>query len=63
VLIPEMNLGQLALLIRSRYLIDARSYSKVQGAPIFAEDLEDEIERMLGPDAPRTGGSGGMRDA
>jgi 2-oxoglutarate ferredoxin oxidoreductase subunit alpha len=63
VLIPEMNLGQLALLIRSRYLIDARSYSKVQGAPIFAEDLEAEIERMLGQDAPRTRGSGEMPDA
>ncbi len=50
VLVPEINLGQLALLIRGRFLIDARSYSKVQGAPIFAEELEDEIDRMIRSD-------------
>jgi 2-oxoglutarate ferredoxin oxidoreductase subunit alpha len=47
VLIPEMNLGQLALLIRARYLVDARSFTKVQGIPIFADDLEREIEKVL----------------
>jgi 2-oxoglutarate ferredoxin oxidoreductase subunit alpha len=47
VLIPEMNLGQLALLIRSKFLVDAKSFTKVQGVPIFAEDLEREILRML----------------
>jgi 2-oxoglutarate ferredoxin oxidoreductase subunit alpha len=47
VLIPEMNLGQLALLIRSRFLVDARSYNKVQGLPFFAEELEREILRMM----------------
>jgi 2-oxoglutarate ferredoxin oxidoreductase subunit alpha len=47
VLIPELNLGQLALLIRGRYLVDARSLSKVQGQPIFAEDLENEIMKVM----------------
>ena len=47
VLIPEMNTGQLALLIRGRFLVDARSYSKVQGLPIFAEELEQEILNMV----------------
>jgi len=47
VLIPEMNLGQLALLIRARFLVDAVSFTKVQGLPIFAEDLEEEILRVL----------------
>ena len=47
VLIPEMNMGQLAALIRARYLVDAASYSKVQGLPIFAEELEHEITRVL----------------
>jgi 2-oxoglutarate/2-oxoacid ferredoxin oxidoreductase subunit alpha len=47
VLIPEMNLGQLAMLVRARYLVDAHTYSKVQGLPIFAEELEQEILRML----------------
>ncbi|TMK31222.1 MAG: 2-oxoacid:acceptor oxidoreductase subunit alpha [Actinobacteria bacterium] len=47
VLIPEMNSGQLALLIRGRFLVDAKSYAKVQGLPIFAEDLEQEILKVM----------------
>jgi len=47
VLIPEMNMGQLTSLIRARYLVDAQAYSKVQGLPIFAEELEREIARVL----------------
>jgi 2-oxoglutarate ferredoxin oxidoreductase subunit alpha len=47
VLIPEMNLGQLAMLIRAKFLVDAKSFAKVQGLPIFAEDLEEEILRVL----------------
>ena len=47
VLIPEQNLGQLALLVRGRFLVDATSYTKVQGQPIFAEELETEILRMM----------------
>jgi 2-oxoglutarate/2-oxoacid ferredoxin oxidoreductase subunit alpha len=46
-LVPEMNLGQLSLLIRAKYLVDARSFNKVQGIPIFAEDLEHEMMRLL----------------
>jgi 2-oxoglutarate ferredoxin oxidoreductase subunit alpha len=47
VLVPEMNTGQLALLLRARYLVDARSFTKVQGLPIFAEELERGIEEAL----------------
>ncbi|MDH4113278.1 MAG: 2-oxoacid:acceptor oxidoreductase subunit alpha [Actinomycetota bacterium] len=47
VLIPEMNLGQLAMLIRAKFLVDATSFAKMQGLPIFAEDLEREIRRVL----------------
>jgi len=39
VLIPEMNLGQLATLIRARYLIDAVSYNQVRGMPFKAGEL------------------------
>src|SRR5262249_44916094 len=46
VLIPELNSGHLALLIRGRFLVDARSFSKVQGLPIWADDLEAEIRRL-----------------
>ena len=47
VLLPEMNLGQLAMLLRARFLIDVRSYMKVQGQPIHAAEIEDEIVRGL----------------
>ncbi len=47
VLIPEMNSGQLSLLIRARFLVDAASFTKVQGIPIFAEELEQEVLRVL----------------
>ncbi|MGD9528261.1 2-oxoacid:acceptor oxidoreductase subunit alpha [Pseudonocardia sp.] len=41
VLVPEMNLGQLALLLRARHLVDVRSYTKVSGLPFKAEELQD----------------------
>ena len=47
VLIPEMNLGQLALLIRARYLVDAVGYNRVTGKPFKAGDICDAIEALL----------------
>jgi 2-oxoglutarate ferredoxin oxidoreductase subunit alpha len=47
VLIPEMNMGQLALLIRGRFLVDARSVTKVKGQPFFAEELEEAIVKVM----------------
>ncbi|CAM3645182.1 2-oxoacid:acceptor oxidoreductase subunit alpha [Kibdelosporangium persicum] len=40
VVIPEMNLGQLAMLIRAKFLVDAISYTKVAGLPFKAEELQ-----------------------
>ncbi|HEU5076299.1 MAG TPA: hypothetical protein VFU02_19030, partial [Polyangiaceae bacterium] len=47
VLIPELNSGQLATLIRSRYLTPAESYAKVQGQPFKIFELESRIRQML----------------
>jgi 2-oxoglutarate ferredoxin oxidoreductase subunit alpha len=47
VLIPEANLGQLALLVRGRYLVDARSYNQVQGLPIHLDELETEMLKVM----------------
>jgi 2-oxoglutarate ferredoxin oxidoreductase subunit alpha len=44
VLIPEMNRGQLALLLRGRFLVDAESFCKVEGQPLFAAEIQREIE-------------------
>jgi 2-oxoglutarate ferredoxin oxidoreductase subunit alpha len=47
VLIPEVNLGQLVMLIRARYLIDAVGYNKVRGKPFRIAEIEAEAERLL----------------
>jgi 2-oxoglutarate ferredoxin oxidoreductase subunit alpha len=47
VLVPEMNTGQLAQLLRAEYLVDVESYTKLEGKPLFAAELERELmERM-----------------
>jgi 2-oxoglutarate ferredoxin oxidoreductase subunit alpha len=47
VLIPEANTGQLRELIRARFLIDAEGFNKVEGLPIFAEELEQAILELI----------------
>ena len=47
VLIPETNTGQLVKIIRAEFLVDAQSYTKVEGLPIFAEELDDVIMERL----------------
>jgi 2-oxoglutarate/2-oxoacid ferredoxin oxidoreductase subunit alpha len=47
VLIPETNTGQLIKIIRAEFLVDAAGYNKVQGVPIFGEELEEEVIRRL----------------
>ena len=47
VLVPEMNTGQLSKLLRAEYLVDVQSYSKVDGQPIIAEQLDEEILKYL----------------
>jgi len=47
VLIPEMNKGQLVTLIRSEYLLPARSLSKVTGKPFTIAEIETAIQEIL----------------
>ncbi len=47
VLIPELNLGQLLMLIRSRYLVDAVGYNRVRGKPFRIAEIVAEAERLL----------------
>lgn len=47
VLIPEMNLGQLVHIIRSKFLIDAMSQTKMQGKPFAIRDIVAKIEELL----------------
>lgn len=48
VIVPEMNLGQLALLLRARYLVDAQSYNQVRGLPFKAAQLADVLWAAIG---------------
>ena len=45
VIVPEMNLGQLAMLLRAKYLVDVHSYSRVRGLPISLSELARDLER------------------
>jgi len=47
VLVPEINLGQLALLLRGRYLTDVISYNRVRGLPFRASELAGVIEDVI----------------
>jgi 2-oxoglutarate ferredoxin oxidoreductase subunit alpha len=44
VLVPELNSGQLASILRSRYLVDVETLSKIQGQPLFATEIANAIE-------------------
>jgi len=47
VLVPEMNLGQLSLLLRAKYLVDVIGYSKVNGLPFGGEELATAIQDVI----------------
>ena len=48
ILIPEINLGQLAKYIRSEFLIDVIQFNKVRGLPLNTSDVLDKIAEILG---------------
>jgi len=48
VVLPEMNLGQLALLLRARFLVDVISYTQVRGAPFRSDELEQALAEVIG---------------
>ena len=47
VLIPELNLGQLRLLIRARFLIDVIGLNKVTGRPLKISEIEEKIHELV----------------
>jgi 2-oxoglutarate ferredoxin oxidoreductase subunit alpha len=46
VLVPELNRGQLCNIVRGRYLVDAKSLSKVAGVPFTTRELEAAIDEL-----------------
>ena len=47
ILIPELNLGQLSVLIRSQYMIDTIGLNKIQGKPFSVAEISDKIDELL----------------
>ncbi len=43
ILVPELNLGQLRYILRSKYLVDAAGYNKVQGKPFQVHEIKQAI--------------------
>ncbi|MEN3534846.1 2-oxoacid:acceptor oxidoreductase subunit alpha [Microbispora sp. ZYX-F-249] len=50
VLLPEINLGQLAMLLRARFLVDVISYNRVRGLPFKAAELAAVIQDVIESD-------------
>jgi 2-oxoglutarate/2-oxoacid ferredoxin oxidoreductase subunit alpha len=48
VLVPELNMGQLSMILRAKYLVDTVGLNKIQGRPFKQIELEQKIEDMLG---------------
>jgi 2-oxoglutarate ferredoxin oxidoreductase subunit alpha len=47
VLVPELNAGQLRMLLRAEFLIDAVGLNKIQGRPFLVSEIEEKIEEMI----------------
>ena len=48
ILIPELNLGQLRFIIRSKYLVDAIGLNKIAGKPFSSQEILNKIESIIG---------------
>ena len=48
VLVPELNTGQLALLIRAEFLVDAIPFNKISGQPFKIAELTAKVDELLG---------------
>ncbi len=53
VLVPELNLGQLRMLLRAEFLVDIIGLNKVQGQPMLTSEVEEKIYQILDQDYPR----------
>ena len=47
ILVPELNAGQLLMLLRAKFLVDAVGLNKIQGKPFLISEIEERVEEML----------------
>ena len=57
VICPEMNLGQLSLLLRAKYLVDVESHTQVRGLPFRAAELAAVIQEVIDRSAASRNGA------
>ncbi|MBI3670176.1 MAG: 2-oxoacid:acceptor oxidoreductase subunit alpha [Acidobacteria bacterium] len=57
ILVPEMNMGQLVMVLRAKYLLDAQGYNKIQGRPFKQAEIEAKIEEMLASYSEQSAGA------
>jgi 2-oxoglutarate/2-oxoacid ferredoxin oxidoreductase subunit alpha len=53
VVVPEMNLGQLAMVLRATYLVNVESYTKVRGMPLRQSELADDLNAIIDEEAAK----------
>lgn len=47
ILVPELNLGQLSVLLKAQYLIPVESYNKIQGLPFTTTEIMEKVNKLL----------------
>jgi 2-oxoglutarate ferredoxin oxidoreductase subunit alpha len=48
ILVPEINNGQLIMLLRAKYLVPAVGFNVIKGLPLPADEIESRIDELLG---------------
>ena len=47
VLVPELNSGQLSMLLRAKFLVDAQGFNKIQGKPFLVRELTERFDAAM----------------
>ena len=47
ILVPEINMGQLIKVLKTKYLVPMEGFNRVQGLPLFASEIEEKIDELL----------------
>jgi 2-oxoglutarate ferredoxin oxidoreductase subunit alpha len=47
VVVPEMNLGQLSMLVRAKFLVDTIAFNRVRGLPVKSEELAGVFQEVI----------------